>query len=605
MISREDILAVKERSDISDVIARSGVTLKNSGINSMKGLCPFHDEKSGSFTVRPTHGTFRCFGCGESGDVISFVQKKEGLSFTESVRYVADMFGIEIKEEVEEEESGPSRKQLHELMRTAADYFRAQYEELPDAHPAKQELEKRQLSALAHESGVGYAPEGWSHTKEYLLKKGFSEEDLLTVGLISRSENGRTFDFFRGRLTWEIRDISSRVIGFGARRLFETDKGPKYLNTGETPIYHKSSVLYNLDVARAHAAKAGIMYVVEGYTDIMAFCAAGIYNVVASSGTAFGEQHAGVLRRVVGESGNIIFCFDGDTAGMKAARAVFALKTPIHSTAKAVVFSKGDPCDIRIQSGNSGLVKALEAETSLTEFVLRHELSRFDVVTSEGRSQYLNAVAPMLNSILDPSLRDDYTRKVTLWSGSTLSVVKNIVNKNSHRAAEPIPEDLGNPLDDRLVQKDSQVVERQKTLLALALQHPTGAYRAVGDMDFAFFDENLQGVAAEVLGLLKSDPTALENTRPDEFGDPQLVQALMDKQFPIIERSVSNGGSTTTAVERAFKKTVLNIKTLRMHEDASKLRASVASVLSQSADNDVSILGDIEKAQRKIRSGSR
>ena len=618
LISKDDILRVKETADIADLISRSGVTLKASGVNSWSGLCPFHDEKSPSFTVRPTHGTYRCFGCGQSGDAITYVQEKEGMTFAEAVRYVAEMYGVQIHEE-EEDTSGPSRKRLLELMATAGKYYADQYAALNEVHPARQELIKRDLQLWAGESRVGYAPEGWTHLKDHLAELGFTEEDMLATGVISTSDKGRTYDAFRGRLTWEIHDIAGRTIGFGARKLFDSDGGPKYLNTPETTLYHKSSVLYGLDTARQDAAKQSKIFVVEGYTDVMAFRAAGINNVVASCGTAFGEQHANTIRRLIGERGTLVFCFDGDEAGLAAARKTFNLKAPIHASSTVVVFEGGDPCDLRLKDGNSGLLAALENPKPLVDFVLRHEMRRFDVTSSEGRARYLAEATPLLASIPDPSLREDYTSKVTLWSGSMLNTVSNMVT-NAARAARnnaPQPPRVDHdeehppeyedeyseeaPTASKRVEPEGELSVRERNLLGLLVQHPFAASRAIQTLGLTgdFFSKFYRPLATQIIDIIKDDPDKVENMHPDRTVDPELMTRMIEHSYPMLERMVHTGRLTTGSVERMIVQTAMSVKKLRTFEQAASLRASIAGSFSPSGDT--SILVDIAAAQDKIR----
>ena len=621
MISKDDILRVKETADIADLISRSGVTLKSSGVNSWSGLCPFHDEKSPSFTVRPSHGTYRCFGCGQSGDAITYVQEKEGMTFIEAVRYVADMYGVQIHEE-EEDSNGPSRKRLLELMAAAGKFYADQYEALNPVHPARQELIKRDLHLWAQESRVGYAPEGWSHLKDHLLELGFTEEDMLATGVIGTSDSGRTFDAFRGRLTWEIHDIAGRTIGFGARKLFDSDGGPKYLNTPETALYHKSSVLYGLDTARQDAAKQSKIFIVEGYTDVMAFRAAGINNVVASCGTAFGEQHANTIRRLIGDRGNLVFCFDGDEAGLSAARKTFNLQSPIHASSTVVVFADGDPCDLRLKDGNSGLIEALKDPKPLVDFVLRHEMRRFNVTSSEGRAQYLAVAAPLLSSIPDPSLREDYIAKVTLWSGSMLNIVSNMVvtaarnAKNSapkppvettpHYEGEEYPPDPGEEgyagaSSFNKAEPEDELSIRQRTLLGLIVQYPFAASRAIHStgINSDFFGSFYRPLATEILDIIKDNPDKVDNLHPDRTCDPALMTKMVEQDFPMLTRLSHTNRLSTGSVERMIVQTAKSIKRLRTFEQAASLRASIAGSFTPSGDT--SILVDIAAAQEKLR----
>lgn len=470
MISRTEIDHIKSLSNIENLMERYGIQLKPSGMN-LKGLCPFHEEKSPSFNVRPSSNTYHCFGCGESGDSLAFIQHKEGLTFGEAIVFLAEMVGYEIKSDGKQEEDGISKRRLYAVMEATAQLFRENYQALPYDHPARAQLRERKFEADDNEFlttlGVGYAAEGWTKLYDYLLSKKFTREEIQTAGLISTSaKSGKAFDLFRGRLTWEIRDIQGRVIGFGARKLFESDQGPKYLNSPETPIYHKSDVLYGLDLSRKAVRALKTIYVVEGYTDVMAMRAVGIQNVVASSGTAFGDGHAAVLRRLMGDEGRFVFFFDGDAAGQKAARKTFEISAPIHSRAFVAIAQGGDPCDIRLAQGDGALREQLEEKNQLplTRFVLRSELSKYDVKNPEGRAEYLHAVRPLLADLSDFSMREDYKRQVALWSGTTLDVVNQVLGRANITRVE----------DNITVNEDERDIKSrlQRDMLALALQYP-------------------------------------------------------------------------------------------------------------------------------------
>jgi len=433
-IPDSDIAQVRELSPVADVIGEH-VTLRNAGGGSLKGLCPFHDERSPSFNVTPARGFWHCFGCGEGGDVISFVQKIDHLSFTEAVERLAARANYELH--YEQGGSAPraqqgQRARLVEAHRLAAQYFAEQLTS-PEAVAGRRFLDERGFdSSSALHFGVGYAPNSWESLVKHLRAKGFSDDELTTGGLASRGQRG-IIDRFRGRLMWPIRDVTGDVVGFGARKLREDDDGPKYLNTPETPLYKKSQVLYGIDLAKRDIAKARQAVVVEGYTDVMACHLAGVTTAVATCGTAFGEDHVRILRRLLLDTaeyaGEVIFTFDGDSAGQKAAlRAFESDQKFVTHTFVAISPDNMDPCELRIAKGDAAVRDLVARRQPLFEFAVRSVLAGFDLEIPEGRVGALERTAPLVARIKDSSLRDEYARRLAGWVGAPdeLAVVERV-----------------------------------------------------------------------------------------------------------------------------------------------------------------------------------
>ena len=444
LIKADDVTQVKERSSIEDVV-REHVTLRAAGPGSLKGLCPFHDEKSPSFNVRPVVGAWHCFGCGEGGDVISFVQKVEHLTFAEAVERLATKLGMDLHYE----DGGPphggeglgKRSRLVEAHRVAGEFYCAALVNLPEARAGRDFLRERGFDRKAADKfGVGFSPRGGEELTKHLRNKGFTDDEIVASGLAGRGRG--LYDRFRGRLMWPIRDITGDVVGFGARRLFEDDRiEAKYLNTSETAIYKKSFVLYGLDMAKKAIARDRQAVVVEGYTDVMACQLAGIETAVATCGTAFGLEHIKVLRRLMRDESDlapakVIFTFDGDAAGQKAAMRAFGEDQRWASQSFVAVEASGkDPCELR-QAGGDGAVRALvEDAVPMFEFAVRTRLARFDLTGAEGRVRALGAVAPIVAGIRDRSLRPEYTRTVAGWLGVEVEQVADEVARAIRMAA--------------------------------------------------------------------------------------------------------------------------------------------------------------------------
>ncbi|MEZ0053490.1 DNA primase [Mycobacterium sp. MAA66] len=424
-ISDRDIAAIRERTRIEDVIGEY-VQLKRAGADSLKGLCPFHDEKSPSFNVRPNHGQYHCFGCGEGGDVYAFVQKIEHVTFVEAVELLADKIGHTITysgaaaTHVQRDRGSRSRLLAANI---AAQEFYAEALRSPEAAAARQYLLDRNFDEeAARRFGCGFAPAGWDTLTKHLLRKGFEFKELEAAGLSREGRKG-PMDRFHRRLLWPIRGSGGEVIGFGARRLFDDDHmEAKYVNTPETVLYKKSHVLFGLDLAKRDIAKGHQAVVVEGYTDVMAMHLAGVTTAVASCGTAFGDEHLSMLRRLMLDDnffrGELIYVFDGDAAGRAAAVKAFEGEQNLSGQSFVAVAADGmDPCDLRLKSGDSVLRDLVARRTPLFEFVIRTALEDYDLDSAEGRVTALRRCVPMVAKIKDSTLRDEYARQLAGWVG--------------------------------------------------------------------------------------------------------------------------------------------------------------------------------------------
>lgn len=439
-IRSSDVEEVKSRTNIIDVVS-DHVALKSAGVDSQKGLCPFHDERSPSFHVRPSLGYYHCFGCGESGDAITFIQRMDHLSFSEAVERLAQRIGYVLTyEEGGKPREGENRARLLAANTAAAAFFVSQLA-TPEAQTARTFLTDRKFDqAAAAHFGVGYAPKGWDALSKHLASLGFTQAELTAAGLVSQGDRG-TYDRFRGRLVWPIRDTSAQVVGFGARKLYDDDQGPKYLNTPETPVYHKSSVLYGLDLAKKSVSRGKSVVVVEGYTDVMACHLAGVTTAVATCGTAFGKDHISVLRRVMGDDtagGEVIFTFDPDEAGQKAALRAFSEEKRFTAQTFVAEAPEGlDPCDLRITHGDGAVQAIFERKVPLFEFALRQAIAKFNPNTVEGRVSALRAAAPIVAEIKDPSLRPGYARELARMLGVDISEVNAAMRSAAPRGSTP------------------------------------------------------------------------------------------------------------------------------------------------------------------------
>lgn len=479
-----DVSAIRDKIRIEDLVG-DYVQLRRAGADSLKGLCPFHDEKSPSFHVRPNHGHFHCFGCGEGGDVYAFVQKIEHVSFVEAVELLADRIGHAVSYTgggTSVQRDRGSRSRLVTANAVAQEFYSAALES-EEAAPARKYLTDRNFdAAAARQFGCGFAPSGWDTLTKHMIRKGFEFSELEAAGLSREGRRG-PMDRFHRRLLWPIRGASSETVGFGARRIFEDDPiTAKYVNTPETVLYKKSAVLFGIDLAKRDIAKGHQAVVVEGYTDVMAMHAAGVTTAVASCGTAFGDEHLSMLRRLMMDDkffrGELIYVFDGDAAGQAAALKAFAGEQNLAGQSFVAVAADGmDPCDLRLASGDGALRDLVARRTPLFEFAIRTTLASYDLDNAEGRVNALRECTPIVAQIKDPTLRDEYARQLAGWVGwadvaQVISRVRGEAGrKPSSRPAGRTRQDSPTPAASRPDPRDPTLWPQREALKA-ALQYP-------------------------------------------------------------------------------------------------------------------------------------
>ncbi|MFE7855788.1 DNA primase [Streptomyces sp. NPDC057403] len=507
-INDEDVKAVRDAVPI-DAVVSEYLQLRNAGGGNLKGLCPFHDEKSPSFQVSPSKGLFHCFGCQEGGDTITFVMKVDHLSFSEAVERLAAQAGITLR--YEEGGYNPShqrgeRIRLVEAHKIAAEWYAEQLATSPEADTGRIFLAERGFDqAAAQHFSVGYSPQGWDHLTRFLRGKGFTDKELVLSGLAQEGRRG-PIDRFRGRLMWPIRDIGGDVVGFGARKLYEADNGPKYLNTPDTAIYKKSQVLYGIDLAKKDIAKASRAVVVEGYTDVMACHLAGVTTAIATCGTAFGGDHIKILRRLLMDNGSarVIFTFDGDAAGQKAALRAFEDDQKFAAETYIAIAPDGmDPCELRLAKGDEAVADLVEPRTPLFEFALRQIVVRYDLDTPAGRAAALDEAAPIVARIKNSGAQHEVAVQLAGMLGilDTQFVVKRVAQlarwARNRGGKGPAPSGRGpqQPYDAAprptasgpALTLRNPVYATERELLKLALQRPelvSPAFDAYGADEF-------------------------------------------------------------------------------------------------------------------------
>ena len=447
-IKDEDVAHVRDHTPIDEVVGEY-VQLKNAGGGQKKGLCPFHDEKSPSFHVTPSKGYFHCFGCQTGGDVIAFVMKMDHISFTETIERLAERIGYQLHYD----ESGPSdrpsvnRSRLVAANTAAMKFYQEQLGLPGPAQVGREFLQKKGFTKEdADQFQVGYAPDEWDALNKHLTGLGYTTEELTTAGLIKESARGTNIDRYRNRVMWPVKDISGDVVGFGARKLAgdDVDQGPKYLNTSETPIYKKSSLLYGLDVAKKEIAKKRQVVIVEGYTDVMAAHLAGVTTAIATCGTAFGNAHIKIIRQLLMDDdafrGEVIFTFDGDAAGQKAALRAFEDDQKFVAQTYVAIAQNGmDPNELRQSGGDEAVRDLIARRVPMFEFAIKSTIAKYDTATPEGRVTALNQVAPLLGKIKDSSLRPEYIKSLAGWLGMDTDTVAQAVKRVAGKSNTPLP----------------------------------------------------------------------------------------------------------------------------------------------------------------------
>lgn len=473
-VKQSDVEELKSRADLVEIIS-GYVSLKPASAGSFKGLCPFHGEKSPSFNVRNSPAFYHCFGCGVGGDVFKFLQEIESISFSDAVQRLADKLGYTLTYE-EGSSDQSSRSRLLAANQAAAAFYVEQLATDEGKFARDFLISRGFASETWAEFGIGYAPKGWQNLIGHLNALGFTPEEQVTSGLAMQSDKGG-YDRFRGRVLWPIRDANSQVLGFGARKLYEDDQGPKYLNTPETPVYHKGSVLYGLDAARKAIVKQKQIVVVEGYTDVMACHLAGVKTAVATCGTAFGEDHIKIINRLFGqatpEPASVIFTFDPDAAGEKAALRVYSDTAKFNALTFVAVGPKGlDPSDLRQQRGDAAISLMLENRKPLFEFVIRHRIAKFGLVDLDSRIAAARSAAPVIAELVDPALRSGYTRSLAEWVSLDISEVTSIVSQQGRQQRTESVAQLRSSPAEPVVQQTGPQSRLERQILEILVQRP-------------------------------------------------------------------------------------------------------------------------------------
>jgi DNA primase len=508
-----------------DMLALVGTrtSLRRAGVDSYFGVCPFHDERTGSFHVRPEEKHYYCFGCQATGDPFKFVMETEGLDFKGAMETLADRFGVPLETEAEDPgaaERRQRRERLHSLLDRTTTYYSRYLWEAREAQDARAYLLGRGLEEQTlKEFRVGYAPSAWDRVLLASRRAGFSDEELLAVGLAQRSakSSGQIYDRFRERIMFPAVDSRGRVHGFGARRMRENQHGAKYLNTSDGELYHKREVLFGIDLARVAAARAGRMILVEGYTDVLALHQAGIRNAVGIMGTSLTEEQITELERVVKV---LELCLDADRAGQDAMLRAARLAAGRQLELRVVALPEGtDPAELVEREGADALRTRVEASAPFVVFNVQRILDRADTGSAEGRDRALAELRPLFDELPASVLRDDLVRRIAgrleLTEGRLAAVLASggSAGPRTNGSATGAGNGIGEATSGQ-----GHAVRGERLFLALCLALPELGATALNhaDVDGLLTSAALRHVARHLAGHIR-EPLADLPPEDDEF----------------------------------------------------------------------------------------
>jgi DNA primase len=510
---------VRDAADMLAVVSER-TELRRAGATEYVGRCPFHDERTPSFGVNPIEKVYYCFGCQASGDLFTFVMQTEGLDFTGALEALASRFGVELETEQEDPQAAQRRQRrerLHSLLGRAAAYYERYLWEANEARAARDYLQTRGLrEATLREFRVGYAPSAWDRILTASRRAGFSDEELLAVGLVQRSQNrpGQVYDRFRERIVFPATDARGNIVGFGARAMRENQR-PKYLNTADGELYHKRGVLFGLDRARAVAAKAGSVILVEGYTDVLALHQAGLTNAVGIMGTALTAEQIAELERVAKV---LVLCLDADRAGQDAMLRAAQLTDDRNLQLRVVPLPEGtDPAELIERAGADALRERVEASVPFVAFHVERILERGDTRSAEGRERVFRQLLPALKNLRRGLFGDELLRHIAGRLELTEAQLASLIAQGARQnGGEPALASSGR---GELLDHGARA---ERTFLALCIALPDAGARTLFEIDpeQLITSELLRRAARHVAGRTH---TPLADLPP---GDDQLARAV-------------------------------------------------------------------------------
>lgn len=606
MAELKDVVAqVKDVYNICDIVEQENVTLRASGPGEYTGLCPFHTEKTPSFKVNERFQNYKCFGCGASGDIITFITETKGCSFMEALKYLADSKGIELPSTFTNNDNRPKidMNKLYALVKDARDYYREEFLKLDTNHPAKKEILSRGLSI--DNEVYGYAPETYGALYKHLSSLGYTNELMLQSQLVMEKD-GKFFDFFFGRLLFTLSDFSGRPVSFSSRKLFETDNRGKYVNGKGSPVFAKKSTLYNLQNAKSSARQLKQIVLSEGQFDVEALREAGVENVVASSGTAFTEEHLKSARQIVGEDGKLIFAFDGDSAGIEAALKVFIHFPITHSVSEVVLFPEGkDPCDIFKESNNEGeeLRELMSTSVPIMDFVLTECGKRGDFSNMNGRYKFIkNMIVKFISFMNEDVLIDYMIKRISIISGVELSKVQDMykeVKKNGTKKLRPQKEETEVLLPDIEINEFNDSDVCYVRLCQLIIHNPLLLMKYAKKTKIP---KKFHIFLREIIQNIKKYQSRNELFKfiPEQYTNSEFGKYLLNKDF--------DSRTPTENEELIHYFVFLQDSGFKFYQEQiiEQERARVMEAITSAKDNDelISLLALLDETEKRIRNNN-
>ena len=558
MIPTQLIDDIRERSDIIAVISEY-VQLKKRGKNFL-GLCPFHSEKTPSFTVSEEKRLFHCFGCGEGGNIFAFIMKAENVDFLESVKILGEKLGVDVSSIGRGAAKDSRATRLLETVSIASQYFQKALRESDAAAPAREYLKKRGITdASVADFKLGYSLDSWDALLKHLTQRGVNPKDIEEAGLVLKNETGGLYDRFRGRLIFTISDHRGKDIGFGARTL--KNEEPKYLNSPETPVYNKSRILYGISLSKDHIKRENSALIVEGYMDAIACYQAGIKNVIASMGTALTEDQCKLLSRF---TENVILSYDKDTAGEAATlRGVEMLKKYSFNVKVAETEGAKDPDELIREKGLGAMLASIKNARPWMEYRIHDRLKKANLSEIESRVKATRDIAKLISSESDPLVRAEYIKYASAELKANPDTLAEEVKRESFNQGKNIKRTQQRLVSEKPV---SKLIKAEEFILKMAIEDPAALKFLKENLRWGEFTDKITRGIAELLSNVDAEGkdlvAFLSDNLPSEE-EKKKLSAILLSENPL------------TDAQRSMKDYVAAIKAHHLKEKIATLRSDI------------------------------